>query len=98
MYGFHLKTNMQNEDQLFTQLLSIFYSSAMVSLGKLKNPATDKIERDLNQAQSAIEMLEVIKNKTSGNLSAQQSKMLESILTDLRLNFVDEKNKDSIPQ
>lgn len=70
----------------------------MVSLGKLKNPATDKIERDLNQAQSAIEMLEVIKNKTSGNLSAQQSKMLESILTDLRLNFVDEKNKDSIPQ
>jgi len=89
---------MQNEDQLFTQLLSIFYSSAMVSLGKLKNPATDKIERDLNQAQSAIEMLEVIKNKTSGNLSAQQSKMLESILTDLRLNFVDEKNKDSIPQ
>ena len=89
---------MQNEDQLFTQLLSIFYSSAMVVLGKLKNPSTDKIERNLDQAQNSIEMLEVIKNKTSGNLSAQQSKMLESILTDLRLNFVDEKNKDSIAQ
>jgi hypothetical protein len=89
---------MQNEDQLFMQLLSIFYSSAMVALGKLKNPSTDKIERDLGQAQNSIEMLEVIKIKTSGNLSAQQSKMLESILTDLRLNFVDEKNKDSIAQ
>ena len=70
----------------------------MDALGKLKNPSTDKIERNLDQAQNSIEMLEVIKNKTLGNLSAQQSKMLESILTDLRLNFVDEKNKDSIAQ
>ena len=89
---------MQNEDQLFTQLLSIFYSSAMVALGKLKNPSAENVERNLDQAQNSIEMLEVIKNKTLGNLSAQQSKMLESILTDLRLNFVDEKNKDSIAQ
>lgn len=89
---------MQNEEQFFTQLLSIFYSSAMVALGKLKNPSTDKIERDLDQAKNSIEMLEMIKLKTTGNLSAQQSKMLESILTDLRLNFVDEKKKDSISQ
>ncbi len=87
-----------NEDQLFIQLISIFYSSAMVALGKLKNPSTDKIERDLGQAQSSIEMLEVIKNKTAGNLSEQQSRMLESALSDLRLNFVDEKKKDSISQ
>ena len=89
---------MQNEEQFFTQLLSIFYSSAMVALGKLKNPSTDKIERDLDQAKNSIEMLEMIKLKTTGNLSVQQSKMLESILTDLRLNFVDEKKKDSISQ
>ena len=89
---------MQNEDQLFTQLLSIFYSSAMVALGKLKNPSTDQIERNLDQVQNSIEMLEVIKNKTAGNLSPQQSRMLESILTDLRLNFVDEKKKDTLPQ
>lgn len=89
---------MQNEEQFFTQLLSIFYSSAMVALGKLKNPSTDKIERDLDQAKNSIEMLEMIKIKTTGNLSTQQSKMLESILTDLKLNFVDEKKKDSISQ
>ena len=88
---------MQNEDQLFTQLISIFYSSAMVALGKIKNPATDKIERDLAQAGQAIDMLELIKSKTNGNLSSQQNRMLEAKLTDLRLNFVDEKQKDSIP-
>lgn len=70
----------------------------MVALGKLKNPSSDKIERDLDQAKNSIEMLEMIKIKTTGNLSSQQSKMLESILTDLRLNFVDEKKKDSISQ
>ena len=61
---------MQNEDQLFTQLPSIFYSSAMVALGKLKNPSTDQIERNLDQAQNSIEMLEVIKNKTAGKTPA----------------------------
>jgi hypothetical protein len=69
----------------------------MVALGKLKNPATDKIDRDLGQARQAIEMLELIREKTNGNLSSQQSRMLDSILTDLRLNFVDETKKDQIP-
>ena len=65
--------------------------------GQIKE-STDQIERNLDQAQNSIEMLEVIKNKTAGNLSPQQSRMLESILTDLRLNFVDEKKKDTLPQ
>ena len=59
---------MNNEDQLFTQLLYIFYSTAMVALGKLKNPATDKVERNLEQASQSIDMLELIKAKTINNL------------------------------
>jgi F0F1-type ATP synthase membrane subunit b/b' len=51
---------MNTEDQSFAQLLYIFYSSAMVALGKLKNPATDKIERNLDQAKQSIDILEVI--------------------------------------
>jgi hypothetical protein len=85
---------MNSEDQLFTQLLYIFYSSAMVALGKLKNPATDKIERDMLQAKQAIDMIELIKTKTKNNLTMEQERMLDGMLTDLRLNFVDESNKD----
>jgi hypothetical protein len=88
---------MNNEDQLFTQLLYIFYSTAMVALGKLKNPATDKIERNLEQAKQSIDILELIKAKTANNLNDVQSRMLESMLTDLRLNYVDETNKDKHP-
>jgi F0F1-type ATP synthase membrane subunit b/b' len=87
---------MNNEDQLFTQLLYIFYSSAMVAMGKLKNPATDKIERNLEQAKQSIDILELIKSKSKNNLSDAQSRMLEGMLTDLRLNFVDESNKDIV--
>lgn len=68
----------------------------MVAMGKLKNPATDRIERDLDQAKQSIDILEMLKVKTQGNLSADMSAMLDKFLTDLRLNFVDEKNKDLI--
>ncbi len=87
---------MNTEDQLFTQLLSVFYSSAMMALGKLKNPSTDKIERNLEQAKISIDILELIKEKTKNNLTDSQKRMLEGLLTDLRLNFVDESNKDLI--
>jgi hypothetical protein len=87
---------MHTDDQLFSGLIYIFYSSAMVAMGKLKNPATDKIERNLEQAKQSIEILELIKRKTAGNLSESQSRALEGFLTDLRLNFVDETNKDAV--
>ena len=87
---------MNTEDQLFTQLLSVFYSSAMMALGKIKNPSTDKIERNLEQAKISIDILELIKEKTKNNLTDSQKRMLEGLLTDLRLNFVDESNKDLI--
>lgn len=87
---------MESEDVMFTQLLSIFYSSAMVSMGKLKNPATDKIERNLEQAKMSISLLELIREKTKNNLNESQSRTLEGLLTELRLNFVDENNKDLI--
>ena len=88
--------DMNTEDQLFTQLLSIFYSSAMMALGKLKNPVTDQIERNLEQAKQSIDILELIKEKTKNNLTDSQKRTLDGLLTDLRLNYIDESNKDLI--
>lgn len=85
---------MNTDDQLFTQLLYIFYSSAMVSMGKLKNPANDKVERDMIQAKQSIDLLELIKTKTKNNVTPEQERLIDGLLTDLRLNFVDESNKD----
>ena len=84
---------MNENDQLFIQLLYVFHSSAMQSMGKLKNPFTDRIERDLMQAKQSIDMLEMMKEKTKGNLSEELTRILDGFLTELRLNFVDESNK-----
>jgi hypothetical protein len=86
---------MEGRDQLFLQLVYIFHHSALQGMGKVKNPVTNKIERNLPQAQQAIEMLEMLKEKTTGNLSTELSQNLESTLTDLRLNYIDEMNKES---
>ena len=84
---------MDKNDQLFMQLIYIFHHSAMQSMGKLKNPVTDKIERDLAQSQQAIDMLEMVKEKTKNNVSVELAKLLDGFLTELRMNYVDESNK-----
>ena len=72
--------------------------AAMQAMGKLKNPLTDKIEKDLNQAQFSIDVLDMLKEKTKGNLNDYESRFLENILGQLKLNFIDEKNKESKPE
>ena len=84
---------MDKNDQLFIQLVYLFQSTAMQGMGKIKNPVTDKIEENLEQARQAIDMLEMLKEKTKGNLSEELNKLMESILTNLRLNYVAEANK-----
>ena len=81
---------MDKNDQLFASLLYLFHSSGMQGLGKLMNPVTQKTEKNLEHAKESIEMLEMLKQKTQGNLSADLSRLLDQFLSDLRLNYVDE--------
>jgi hypothetical protein len=79
---------------LFMQLILMFHGAAMQQMGKIKNPVTDKIERDLTQAQFSIDMLDMMKDRTKGNLSPEEERFLQSLLQELKLNFVDEAGKD----
>ena len=88
---------MTPSDQHFIQLLYIFHASAMQSMGKLKNPVTDTVERNLEQARQSIGMLEMLKEKTHGNLSEEMSRALDGFLSELRLNYVDEAAQDTAP-
>jgi hypothetical protein len=62
----------------------------MQGLGKLMNPVSQKIEKNTIQAKESIDMLEMLKEKTKGNISPELSRLLDQFLTDLRLNYVDE--------
>ena len=79
----------------FTQLVAMFHAATMQQLGKVKNPLTDKIDRDLAAAQSSIDMLDMLKEKTRGNLSPEEDRFLSQILQEVKLNYVDEANKPS---
>ena len=85
---------MNKEEQLFAQLLYIFQSSGMQGLGKVMNPVTNKIDRNLEQAKQSIDMLEMLRDKTKGNLSPESERLLSQFLSDLRLNYVDEVNNN----
>ena len=90
-------TTSEKNSALFTQLILIFHTAAMQHLGKIKNPLTDKIERSLVHAQSAIDMLDMLKERTKGNLSTEEERFLSMVLQELKLNYLDEKNKPEPP-
>ena len=78
----------QKYSQLFFYLISSFEMAAMQQMGKIKNPLTDKIEKDLGQAQFSIDLLDMLQDKTNGNLSTDEQKYLEHLLGQLKLNFI----------
>tara|TARA_B100002052_G_C15713491_1_gene520695 strand:- start:185 stop:532 length:348 start_codon:yes stop_codon:yes gene_type:complete len=84
-----------NNNELFMTLVSSLASQAWMQLGKIKNPITDKVEKDLGAASMSIDMLSMIQEKTKGNLEDYESQLLEKTLNDLRMNFVFEKNQDT---
>ncbi len=82
-----------DNNQLFITLISSLSSQAWIQMGKIKNPVTDKIEKNLDAASMSIDMLAMIQEKTKNNLDEYENKLLEQSLNDLKMNFVFEKNK-----
>ncbi len=84
----------QKQQALFMQLVLMFHQAAWYQLGKVPNPMTNKVERDLEQARMSIDLLDMLKARTQGNLSEDESRVLEQVLRELKLNFVDELDKE----
>jgi hypothetical protein len=83
-----------SKKDLFLGLIHSFQAAAMQQMGKTMNPFTEKIERDLMQARLSIDMLEMLQERTSGNLTGEESRFLTHVLTELRLNYVAEVDED----
>jgi hypothetical protein len=83
------------QDALFVNLVMIFKTAAFQQLGKTLNPMTGKIEKNLEQARFSIDMIEMLKEKTRGNLSDELDKLVDSTLLELRMNYVEEANAEA---
>jgi hypothetical protein len=81
-----LSQNEQNR-ALFVQLVVMLATSAMQQLGKLVNPATGKTEVHLEAAEATIDLLDMLRVKTAGNLDEEEQRILADSLHTLRLNY-----------
>ena len=80
--------NEQRNSQLFISIIYTFQMQAMMQMGKLKNPITEKVEKDMDSAQMSIDLLDMLKEKTKNNLTEEEERFLTQVLSDLKLNFV----------
>lgn len=83
----------QHQQLLMMMLIQQHQQIAMMAMGKIMNPTTEKTSVDLNQAKFAIDTLNALEVYTKGNLSPELARYMNETLTNLRLNFVDEKKK-----
>ena len=72
----------------FEMLMTSLATEAMVSMGQMPNMGTGQVETNVPQARYAIDMLQVIEEKTKGNLTPGEQQAIESLLHQLRMMFV----------
>ena len=83
-------TDKARETFLFQHLVVMFQTLALQQMGKLTSPITGKVERDLHQAKITVDMLDMIQKKTEGNLDENEEKILDTVMMELQMNYVDE--------
>ena len=77
----------------FKIFISSLSMQAMIAMGKIQNPLTKKIEKNIDQARYLIDTLGIIENKTKGNLAKDEERILNDSLFNLRMVYIDEKEK-----
>ena len=78
--------------QRFIELVMMQAQQAALFLGRIPNPQSGKPEVNLEFARMFIDQLEMLQEKTRGNLGTEESQVLSGVLSDLRLAFVQASN------
>ena len=72
----------------FTSLVFSLSSSALFHFGEIADPQTGEKKKDLPLAKHAIDTIAMLKEKTEGNLTKEEEKFMDTVLTDLRWRYV----------
>ncbi len=72
----------------FVSLVRNLAATAAANLGEMPNPFTGQVEVDLDGARQVIDLLQALQMKTQGNLTADEARLLESLLYDLKIAVV----------
>lgn len=72
----------------FSTLILSLASAALVQLGEVPDPDSGQVEQDITTARHNIDVLEMLRQKTKGNLLAEEKQLLDGILYELRMKYV----------
>jgi hypothetical protein len=73
---------------MFGGLVESLASQALLYMGAVRDPMTGQVHQDLQQAQTMIEMLGMLEEKTRGNLTKEEGEILKQVLDEVRMHFV----------
>jgi len=73
----------------FTTFLLGLASTGLIHLGETPHPETGKAEKNLVLARQSMDLLSLLREKTSGNLTPEEEKFFDNLLADLRLRYVE---------
>lgn len=79
----------------FPNLVLMLATTGLMQLGEAPNPLTKQMEPNLTLARHTIDSLAMLKEKTRGNLTPQEQDLLDGLLYELRLKYV-EKSKSPV--
>ena len=77
----------------FPTLVLSLTTTAMLQMGLVPDPATQKVEKNLPAARQTIDILEILQEKTQGNLKPDEIRLLDRCLHDLKMSFVQSSRK-----
>ncbi len=87
-----LKKSVEQEVSLpeisFINLIFSLSTSVLIQLGEIQDPITQQLAKNLPLAKQTIDLIGMLKERTKGNLTTDEEKMLENILYDLRIRYV----------
>jgi len=75
----------------FSSFILSLYSSGLVQLGKVEDPSTGKKIINLDLAKDTIDMIAMLEEKTRGNLTEEEKNLLNALLSEIRMAYVEGK-------
>lgn len=75
----------------FSNFVLSLNASALIHLGEIHDPQTKERAVNMQAAKQTIDILEILKNKTKGNLDNEEEKLLNEVLYNIRMKFMSEK-------
>ena len=72
----------------FAELLNLIAMQAMVGLGLVSGPGGERIPPNLEIAKHFVDLLQVLEDKTKNNLTPEEKKLLDQVLYEMRMRYV----------